>query len=109
MPDLTHHPECWRDPEHHACAVREVERLHEAIQRVAERRRRPGEGHTGWYERLAEMFCRDTGHMAPGKSAPMEMHRDPEEDRRKWEEWTSEPYDALVAMVSGRDLNPGGE
>ena len=31
MPDLTHHPECWRDPEHHACAVREVERLREVV------------------------------------------------------------------------------
>ena len=31
MPDLTHHPECWRDPKHHACAVREVERLREAL------------------------------------------------------------------------------
>ena len=34
MPDLTHHPECWRDPKHHACAVREVERLREATTRT---------------------------------------------------------------------------
>ena len=27
----THHPECWRDPAHHACAVREVERLRAAM------------------------------------------------------------------------------
>ena len=35
MPDQTHHPECWRDPEHHACAVREVERLRETLDAAA--------------------------------------------------------------------------
>ena len=35
MPDLTHHPECWRDPKHHACAVREVERLRGIVRGVA--------------------------------------------------------------------------
>ena len=34
MPDQTHHPECWRDPKHHACAVREVERLREALEEM---------------------------------------------------------------------------
>ena len=31
MPDLTHHPERWRDPEHHACAVGAVERMEQAL------------------------------------------------------------------------------
>ena len=35
MADQTHHPECWRDPDHHACAVREVERAR-AIVRAGE-------------------------------------------------------------------------
>lgn len=26
-PQVTHHPECWRDPKHHACAVAKVEGL----------------------------------------------------------------------------------
>lgn len=30
MSNPTHHPECWRD--HHECAVREVERLREALE-----------------------------------------------------------------------------
>ena len=34
MPD-PHHPECWRDPAHHACAVREVERLRGALEIIA--------------------------------------------------------------------------
>ena len=36
MPDQTHHPECWRDPAHHACAVREVERLRGAAEEPLE-------------------------------------------------------------------------
>ena len=31
MADQTHHPECWRDPAHHACAVREVVRLRDLM------------------------------------------------------------------------------
>jgi hypothetical protein len=31
MADQAHHPECWRDPKHHACAVRQVERLRDAL------------------------------------------------------------------------------
>jgi hypothetical protein len=27
----THHPECWRDPSHHVCAVARIETLEEAV------------------------------------------------------------------------------
>jgi len=29
MSDQTHYDGCWQDPKHHACALREIERLHE--------------------------------------------------------------------------------
>lgn len=28
---VTHWPECWREPGHHACAVAEIERLRQAV------------------------------------------------------------------------------
>lgn len=28
-PQVTHWPDCWRDPKHHACAARKVEELME--------------------------------------------------------------------------------
>ena len=27
MGDITHYNGCWQDPKHHACALREIERL----------------------------------------------------------------------------------
>jgi hypothetical protein len=28
MSNITHYDGCWEDPKHHACALREIERLH---------------------------------------------------------------------------------
>ena len=81
-------------------AVEEVRALREAIRNVADRRARPGESHNEHFERLAEMFRRETGRMAPGKDQGMEMGaRDIGADRAAWESWCAAPYDALVALL----------
>ena len=80
--------------------VEEVRALREAIRNVADRRARPGDSHNDHFERLAAMFERETGRMAPGKDQPMEMGaRDIEADRAAWESWCAAPYEALVALL----------
>ena len=80
--------------------VEEVRALREAIRNVADRRARPGESHNEHFERLAEMFRRETGRMAPGKDQGMEMGaRDIGADRAAWESWCAAPYEALVALL----------
>lgn len=47
-------------------------------------------GCTERFERGAEQFYRETGHMAPGKSAPLEMYVSEEyqaEREAAWREW----------------------
>lgn len=63
--------------------------------------------HTGRYEALAELYCRRTGSMAPGKSAPMESGEDTsrEENRARWEDWLvsrawNDVLDELVRLRS---------
>lgn len=37
MSEITHYDGCWRDPKHHACAVREIERLRSVAESREER------------------------------------------------------------------------
>ena len=34
MVDKTHYAECWKDPWHHACALREIERLRAVVMTI---------------------------------------------------------------------------
>ena len=34
MGDITHYDGCWQDPKHHACALREIERQEQNIERL---------------------------------------------------------------------------
>ena len=34
MSNITHYDGCWQDPKHHACALREIERLRDDLQRA---------------------------------------------------------------------------
>lgn len=44
MSDITHYNGCWHERKHHACAVREIDRLHEELlSRHAEIRRQAEE------------------------------------------------------------------
>jgi hypothetical protein len=33
MSDITHYEGCWQDPRHHACALTEIDRLREVLQK----------------------------------------------------------------------------
>lgn len=61
--------------------------------------RRPDEGHSDYFERMAADFHRQTGLMAPGKSQPLEMGDNETKRRAAWEEFYNAPYRALQAAL----------
>jgi len=61
------------------------------VLKFAERRsRQPGEGHTAYFERLAEEFFQRFGYLAPGKDDPMNSVSQ-NERRKAWEDFLNEP------------------
>lgn len=59
------------------------------------------------FEEQAEVFHKETGYMRPGKSVPMEMARDDDEERRaKFNAWVKEKIEAGRAALL---LAKGGE
>jgi hypothetical protein len=58
-------------------------------------------GYTERFERDAELFYRETGLMAPGKSMPLEMWNTQTEDERraKWDAWCADRRRAFYADV----------
>ena len=63
------------------------------------------------FEELAELFCRDTGMLAPGKDEPMEMPSfvSDEEKRERWKSWMRERFERLHAQcmeLLGEESSP---
>lgn len=52
--DQAHHAECWRDPKHHGCAVRAVERMRGSLAKISRiiAGVEPGAVHRDPYDRL---------------------------------------------------------
>lgn len=66
----------------------------------AERRsKQPGEGHTEYFERIAEEFYHRHGFLAPGKDDPFHNVSD-KERRDTWEKFLAEPADARRAALA---------
>lgn len=77
------------------------ERLGEALESVRKNWRRPDEGRTEYFERMAEDFYRATGFMAPGKSQPLEMgDHDEVERQRAWAAFFNAPFVAMEAALA---------
>lgn len=49
--------------------------------------RRPGEGYTECFERIGEVFYRETGQLRPGKDASPMAGASMEERQALWDEW----------------------
>lgn len=48
---------------------------------------RPGEGYSECFDRIAEVFYRETGYMRPGKDASPQAGQSIEERQAAWDEW----------------------
>jgi len=73
-----------------------------AARRIDERCAKDGEGPIRRFERLAEMFRRETGFMAPGKDAPAAGYAGEGHERQRqaaWEAWSKAPFDELRAAL----------
>jgi hypothetical protein len=72
-----------------APSIHTSETLVEALQSVTDLFAREGESSLDRFERLAAMFHKDTGFVAPGKDAPAagSMQPDPDELRRAYDDW----------------------
>ena len=57
---------------------------------------------TAYYERQAEEFYRDTHLMAPGKSAPLGMYSEADDERRhdEWRRWGNERAEKARARIT---------
>jgi len=75
-------------------------------------------GYTERFETQAELFYRETGLMAPGKSLPLEMPQDDAKRRTAWDEWQGQrrigfintlqvAADALTRLQAERDALAG--
>lgn len=80
--------------------------LLEAVKLVTEFFGLPGETSLERFERVAEVFYRETRIMAPGKDAPMDSDQpEPDERRRIYDEWSAariEKARAAIAKAEGR-------
>ena len=64
--------------------------------------RRPDEGHTAYFERMAADFYQETGLVAPGKSQPLEMGNNEAERTAAWTAFFNKPWRAVeAALASG--------
>lgn len=90
-------------------AADEVERLRriETVARAAAARfQQPGECIAARFERVAEMFRRETGFLAPGKDEPAAAYAGEDRERERveaWNAWSRKPIDDLIAALA-----PGG-
>lgn len=73
--------------------------------------KQPGEDWNEAFERVAEMFRRDTGYLRPGKSVPDAMYYDGLEEERKeaWEKWRAERQENLITALARLDAARKGE
>ena len=69
-----------------------------ALEFAERRSRQPEEGHTEYYERIAEEFFVQHGYLAPGKDDPVQSVP-PEQRRDAWEKFLSEPAEARRAAI----------
>ena len=70
-----------------------------ALEFAERRSRQPEEGHTEYYERIAEEFFAQHGYLAPGKDDPVQSVP-PEQRREAWEKFLSEPAEARRAALA---------
>ena len=70
-----------------------------ALEFAERRSRQPEEGHTEYYERIAEEFFVQHGYLAPGKDDPVQSVP-PEQRREAWEKFLSEPAEARRAALA---------
>lgn len=67
---------------------------------------------TDWYEKRAMEFYRETRLMAPGKSAPLGMYSESDDQRRReeWDRWNNEKAKAMQKrLIDFLAANPGTE
>lgn len=77
-----------------------------AARALAVRYQRPGEDVIDRFERVAEMFRRETGFMAPGKDAPAAAYAGEDRARERddaWNAWSRKPIDDLVEALAAYD------
>lgn len=76
-----------RDAEHVVRCVNAHADLLAALQWSEQFNRRPGEGWNECFERVAEIFHRETGHLRPGKDASPMAGASMDERQAAWDEW----------------------
>jgi hypothetical protein len=79
--------------------------LREALEFAERRSRQPGEGHTEYFERIAEEFYSRHGYLAPGKDDPMRSVS-LEEAQEAWEAFLHEPTEARRTALAHPEHKP---
>ena len=98
----------WTSPQAFAAhrTSSQVELL-EALESLADLFARDGETSIDRFERLAAMFHRDTGFLAPGKDAPAAGAMQPDDDelRRIYDDWYNAKIIAARTAISNARSN----
>lgn len=82
----------------------EIDHLRLALEQANLMHKQPEEDSVDYFERIAEWFHRETGIMAPGKSAAPESYPPPYEERSKaWEAWHEQKNEELRNALKGGD------
>lgn len=68
-------------------AREKFEALREALAWYEQFSPREGEGHNERFERIGDVYYRETGWLRPGKSMSMESGHSMEEQQAEWDEW----------------------
>ena len=79
-----------------------VRELEEALLFAERRSKKPGEGHTEFFERLADEFYQRHGYLAPGKDDPI-MSVSVEEKRAAWEAFLNEVGDVRRKVLANSE------
>ena len=93
----------WRDDHERVANARLIAQapaLLEALQWLEQIHRRDGEGYNECFERIGELFRRQTGHLRPGKDASPHAGSSVEERQAVWDKWVSDGLARARAAIA---------